>query len=135
MADQPKLIIVHSLDQAILALRVAKDMHKPVLLQNAPDAIHYCGSLYLRDLFRRAFEAVPETKADYILDCADSPGFALGALADGHKRLRLSAPAEIAEKMDSIARQSGAQLTTQKTHAIDLLHQADPEAAIRAWLK
>lgn len=134
MADRRKVIIVHTLVQAQAALEIAVSLKKPVLLQSAPGALGYAGSLYLLNLFTQAMQAFPQAEATCILDCGDMAGYAIGAITDGHKHLRADMPPEGFAKLQSIAGQYGATLYTSQPEALDLQLTADIREACRQWL-
>jgi hypothetical protein len=134
MADAQAVIIVHTLEHTVAALRVAASMNLPVTLQSAPDAVHYAGSLYLLRMFEAACEQVPEAKAAFILDCGDSGAQVLGALQAGHRAIRTCAKPALTAKLADITGQYGAQLYNAPYDCIDLHHERDIEAACRNWL-
>lgn len=135
MADAERVIIVHTPEHTVAALRAAQSLSIPVTLQSAPDAIHYAGSLYLLKMFEAACEQVPKAKAVFILDCGDSGAEALGALQAGHRAIRTSAKPALAAKLADIAGQYGAGLHNSPYEAIDLHHERDIEATCRNWLQ
>lgn len=138
MPEGDKVVIVHSLEQAVMALSAAAEVGKPIILQNAPGSLYYCGSLYLLHMFREACALVPEAHASYILDCADAAALAIGALRDGHRAIRLKAPpempAEMLAKLGDFTRAYHAALYTGEAASLDVRYVSDPKAAIRAWL-
>lgn len=135
MADADRVIIVHTLEHTVAALRAAQSLNVPVILQSTPDGIHYAGSLYLLKMFEAACEQAPKAKVVFIIDCGDSGAEALGALQSGHRAIRTSAKPALAAKLADIASQHGAQLYNTPYEAIDLHHERDIEAACRNWLQ
>ena len=134
MADRRKVIIVHTLAQAEAVLETAGNLRKPVILQSAPGALGYAGSLYLLNLFTQAMQAFPQTNAICGLDCGNLSGYAIGAITDGHRHLRVNMPPEVFAKLESIAGQYGATLYTGQPEALDLQLTADMREASRQWL-
>ena len=63
-------IVVHDLAQATAALRAAAAAGVPVTLWSAPGAASYAGLGFLRAVFEKAGEAVPEAEHDAVIDCA-----------------------------------------------------------------
>jgi fructose/tagatose bisphosphate aldolase len=126
----PSAIIIHSLDQAFAAATVAEAAAVPVFLRSAPGAAGYAGVGWFAALAAMLAERHPSLQATLILDCADEAGTAMGALRRGIRHIRFSGSPDIAAKLVSI----GAILDTDTRPALDLLGEADPEAACRRWL-
>jgi len=135
MADRHAVIIVHTAVQATAALRAAAICQKAAVLQSAPDAIHYAGSLYLLHVFKQACDAVPDARATCILDCGDAAALAISAIMDGHRAVRLNAAPLSQAKLADIARQQGVALYSGYPPSLDLKRQHDPEAACARWLE
>ncbi|MSO77685.1 MAG: hypothetical protein EXQ87_12390 [Alphaproteobacteria bacterium] len=127
-------IIIHDLAQAATALAVAAELGVPVTLRSAPGAASYLGSPYFRALIEAAEAAVPGSQATWVLDCAEAPGYALGALRMGIRVIRVRLRPNVRRKLADIARQHGARLDTDRRKALDLLDVADADVACRAWL-
>jgi len=124
------VIIVHSLDQALAAAVAADALAVPLTLRSAPGAAGYAGVGWFAALSSILAEKHPTLSATLILDCADEAGTAMGALRRGIRHIRFTGPPEVAAKLASI----GAILDTDTRPALDLLGNADPEAACRCWL-
>lgn len=103
-------IIVHTLEQAKDALKEAAESGTSIILQTAPDAIFYAGSLYLLSMFKQAQAAYPNVKSTFILDCGGAGAEVIAAIQDGHKNIKSSAKPEIRAKLKSIAEQNGVNL-------------------------
>jgi len=129
-----RVIIIHTLEHAVTALATAEELHVPVTLQTAPDAIFYAGPLYLKSLFDEAQHKYPKVKATCILDCGDAGAEAVAAMEAGHKFLRSSAHPEIRAKLASIAAQCGAELVDGEYEALDLLTVRDTKGECKRWL-
>jgi len=129
-----KAVIVHSLEQAEAAVAVAAEHGAPLTLLSAEGAACFAGGLWFRELVALAGARHPEVEVTAILDCADRPGDVLAGLRLGLKLLRFSGSAATAQALAPIAEAQGAHLLTKRIEALDLLDQADPAAACRAWL-
>ncbi len=130
-----RLIIVHTLDHALCALAAAKKLDMPVILQSAPDAIFYAGSLYLLHMFAEAKAAHPAARATCILDCADAHAEAVAAMQMGHTHIRSNASQPVLAKLTSIAQKNKIILYTEPFTALDLRYARDPEQACENWLE
>lgn len=130
-----KAVIVHSLEQAEAAVAAAAERGTPLTLLSAEGAAGYAGALWFRELAALAHAGHPEVEVTAVLDCADKPGDVLAGLRVGLKQLRFSGQPAVAKALAPIAEAQGAHLVTQRPEALDLLDQADPAAACRAWLK
>ena len=109
-------IIIHTLEQAKAALEEADKSGKNIVLQTAPDAIFYAGSLYLLTMFRQAQEAYPQVKATFILDSGDAGAEVIAAIQDGHKNIKSSAKPEIRAKLKAIAAGHGVNFIENSDH-------------------
>ena len=78
-------VVVHGLADARTVLAVGA----PVTLLSAAGAALYAGCGWWRALIARARAEHPDIPIDDILDCADAPGLALGALRIGQRRIVL----------------------------------------------
>jgi len=125
-----RVIIVHTLEHAKMALKAAAELNKPVTLQSAPDAIFYAGSLYLWQMFEQAKIYHPGVSAQFILDCGDAGAEAIAAIGIGHKHIRVHDP-----KLQDIAKQHGVQVHSEPYEALDLLYTRDTKAACTQWLR
>ena len=102
MAEPDQPVIIHTLDDALAALGIGA-----AILQTAPGAASYTGSLYFLKLFDQARNNFPD--AIFILDCADQRAEAIAAMQMGHRHVRVSVSdavfaklADIAEQLDAI---------------------------------
>ena len=103
----PEAIVVHTLDDALAALKAAAETGQMVTLQSAPGAILYAGSLYLLTLYKQACAQYPAARSTFVLDCADAAAQALEAMLIGHTHIRIDAEPMIADKVRSVATQLG----------------------------
>ncbi len=136
MADAPqRVIVVHTLEHALVALETAQELNLPVTIQSPPDAIFYAGSLYFLHLFMQAQQAFPAVPTRFILDCADTGAEAVGALELGHRAIRSSAAEELRAKLRDIATGCGGELLEGPYEALDLLRLTDTKGACVQWFK
>lgn len=125
----PASFIIHDLQHAITALKVAEQLDIPVILISAPGAARAGGAGWWRALIAQARAAVPAaTATTSILDCADEPGTALAAIREGVEAIAISVPDPGFERLVDIAGQSGvAILPIAWDTACDLAGSNDPQ--------
>ena len=127
--------MVHSLAGARAAARAAAELGVAVELWSAPGAAAYAGAGWFKAVLEATRAAEPAAPISAVLDCAELPGLALGALRIGLEVVCFTGPARVAAKLADIAAQQGARLVRRRpVRALDLRHAADPAAACRAWL-
>jgi acyl-CoA reductase-like NAD-dependent aldehyde dehydrogenase len=129
-----RAVIVHSLDHALAALAAAARMGCAVTLLSPPRAAAYMGPLLFMSIVEQARARHPAVPADAVLDCGDRAGDALAALRQGVPAIRFAGRADVADKLAAIAAQRGQRVLTDDVPALDLLHRADPGAALALWL-
>jgi hypothetical protein len=127
-------IIVHSLDHALAAAGTAATLGVPLTLRSAAGAGGTVGVGWFAALAELVRERYPLLPISFVLDCADEAGTALGAFRRGVKRVRFAGSPEAAAKLAAIAASCGAALDDDPNPTLDLLGEADPEAACRRWL-
>src|SRR3546814_2114290 len=98
-----RVIIIHSLEQAVTALKVARELGRPVTLASPPGAAAYTGALWFREVVKQAEREVPDAEASSILDCADKPGLVMAAFRQGVLRVRFTGAAEDAYQLQPMA--------------------------------
>lgn len=130
-----RVIIVHTLEQVVDALEVAKELKSSLILQSAPDAILYAGALYILHMFEEGRSLLPDVEAEYVIDCGETGAECVAAMQMGHTAIRSSAPPELLEKLADIAQQCDVRLHTAPYEALDLLSVRDTKAACKNWLK
>lgn len=130
-----RTVIVHSLEQARAAAGVAAELGVALTLATAPGAAAYLGAPWFRELLAMVRREHPELEIAGILDCGDRPGAVMAALRQGVEAVRFSGPRRTAAALGEIADGYGARLVTGRLTARDLLDEADPAAACRAWLR
>ncbi|MBL4690671.1 MAG: hypothetical protein JKY68_04305, partial [Rhodospirillales bacterium] len=101
MKDRP--VIVHNLEDARTAVRVAAELGCPVTLRSAPGAAAYLGPQVFRDMIEQATVGHDGIIVEAVFDCGDDPGLALAALRQGLKVVRIDAPRETLYKIADIA--------------------------------
>ena len=116
--DKTPVIIVHSLDQAVAALKAAAQAGRPIVLSSAPDAGIYAGPGWFRALVEAAREAVPDARFSAILDCGDQAGAALAAIRAQIEQVIFTGRADVASRLADIARQHGVRLETTRPAAV-----------------
>jgi hypothetical protein len=134
MAQKRPIIVVHNAEHARAAAAAAAALGRPVLLRSAEGAAGYAGAAWFQEVVKLAEATYPNADIAASLDCADAPGHALAALRQGLKLVRLRARPAVLAKVAAIARQLDAALDRERGPALDLLDEADPAAACRAWL-
>ena len=87
-----RVIIIHSLEQAVTALKAARELDRPVTLASPPGAAAYTGALWFREVVKQAEREVPEAEVSSILDCGDKPGLVMAAFRQGVLRVRFTGP-------------------------------------------
>ena len=85
-SDRYPAVVIHGLAHARTVLGIGR----AVTLLSAPGAALFAGCGWWRAVIERARGEYPGVPIDDILDCADAPGLALGALRIGQRRLVLS---------------------------------------------
>jgi acyl-CoA reductase-like NAD-dependent aldehyde dehydrogenase len=116
-----RVIIIHSLAQAIAALNVAARAGRTIVLASAPDAGGYVGPGWFGALIAAAREAVPEARFSALLDCGDNVGAALAAIRSEIEGIVFIGRADVASRLADIARQHGVRFETGRwVTALDL---------------
>jgi hypothetical protein len=113
-------VVIHGLGHARTALAAGR----PVTLLSARGAGLFAGCGWWRAVIERAraeFAAVPF--AD-ILDCADAPGLALGALRIGQRLIVLDPDAPGRDAVAAIAASLGGALLSSRPPALDMANRA-----------
>ena len=114
--------------------RVARALDVAVELRSQPGAAATMGPLWFQQMMAEVEAEFSDLSIDGILDCGDAPGYALAALRQGLKHIRLSASRATLRKIEEIARRCAARVETRLTPALDLAWEVDIEAACRAWM-
>ena len=105
---------MHSLAQAIAALKAAEYLARPVLLVSAPNAGGYVGPGWFKALTNAAREAAPDTQCCILLDCGENVGAALAAIRAEVEGVIFTGHPDVAHRLAEIARQHGVRLETKR---------------------
>ncbi len=120
-------MVVHHLEQARIALKVAAARGVEIQLRSAPHAAAGVGYLHALG------EALGH---DLLIDCLDDPALVMAALRAGCRKVAYDGPADSLRRLDSMAARYEAILvdrTDPDTPSL-ILTPEDGEAAVRAWL-
>jgi hypothetical protein len=130
-------IIVYGFEDAVAALTAAASLGQPVRLKSPFVVAAALGPQVAWSMFRQASVVVPEAVATWVLDCGDETGLALAALRVGVPEVRADLPSEARARVEDIAAQLGARVTSDAGPAptLDLADADDPLAACREWLE
>jgi hypothetical protein len=130
ISDRCPAVVVHGLVHARSVLAIGRS----VTLLSAPGAALFAGCGWWRAVIERARGEYPGVPIDDILDCADAPGLALGALRIGQRRLVLSPTSPGWQSVAAIAASLGGEVLTSRPPALDM---AERNAARRLheWLQ
>jgi hypothetical protein len=112
------VIIIHSLKQAIAALRAALKAGRPAVLASAPGAGSYVGPGWFGALGAAAREAVPDVRFSTLLDCGDDVGAALAAIRSEIEGVVFTGRADVARRLADIAHQHGVRFVTDRPAAL-----------------
>jgi len=104
--DRP-VILVRDWKQTEAALLAARAAGTAPVLLTPEDAAAIYGAGYLGALQTRARQEFPDVDFTLIVDCGDTPGYALACLRTGVRKISM---AKHNEKIADIARQMGAEL-------------------------
>ena len=110
MADE--IVLVRDWKQTEAALLAARASGTAPVLLTLENAAATYGAGYLGALQTRAREEFPDVNFTLIVDCGDTPGYALACLRAGVRTISM---AEHNEKIADIARQMGAELVRRPT--------------------
>lgn len=127
-------VVIHSVDHAKTALSVAEEQECAICLVSAPGAAAYAGAGWFKSVIQEAGDAYPSVPLEAVLDCGDCPGYALGALRIGLKRVSFHGSREVTEQLRMITQGCHARLEEALEPVLDLSEQADPVQACRVWL-
>jgi delta 1-pyrroline-5-carboxylate dehydrogenase len=108
------VIIIHSLAQAIAALRAALKAGRPVVLAGPPGAGSYVGPGWFGALVAAAREAVPDARFSSLLDCGNDVGAALAAIRSEIEGVVFTGRGDVARRLTDIAHQHGVRFVTDR---------------------
>lgn len=109
-------------------------MHVLLVVESAEAAAGNAGPMWFLEVLRAAKARHPRVKVTAVMDCGDSPGYALAALRAGCHAVRVKASRRVKAKIRAIAKAHGAVLCARRPRALDLLEERDPLAACLRWL-
>jgi hypothetical protein len=127
-------IMVRGLGDAVQALLAGREAGLPVVLASAPAAGCHAGGGWFAALVESVRARVPGVAVTAVLDCADQPGAALGALRAGVRDVSLLAPPDTFARVGAIAAAKGARLHPPMEGVLDLRGRPDAAGACRSWL-
>lgn len=127
-------IVFHSIEHLNAALTAAQETGVELTLLTAPGAAAYLGAGWFREAVAAALAAHPDTRATMLLDCGERPGDALAAFRAGVPGVIFTGRADVADKLEHLARAHGAVFRRNRPAAHDLLDTTDPLEACRRWL-
>jgi hypothetical protein len=107
------VIVVHSLAQAIAALRAAAQAGRAVVLVSAPGGASYVGPGWFGAVIDAARQAVPNAQFSALLDCGDDIGAAQAAIRSEIDGVVFTGSPDVARRLADIARQHGVRLFTE----------------------
>jgi hypothetical protein len=115
---EARVIVVHSLGQAMAAVTVAARAHQSITLASAPEAGGYVGSGWFKALIAAAREAVPEVCFSALLDCGDNVGAALAAIRAEFEGVIFTGRTDVARRLADIAGQHGVRFETNRPQEV-----------------
>jgi hypothetical protein len=113
-------VVIHGLADARRALAV----DRPVTLLSATGAALFAGCGWWMALVARARAEHAGLPVEDILDCADAPGLALGALRIGQRRIVLSLDAPGWRSVAAIAASLGGEVSHTRPASLDMADRA-----------
>ena len=121
--------MVHHVEQARAALRVAAEAGCAIELRSAPGAAGYAGVGYLKALCAQAGH-------ELWIDCGDDAGLVMAALRTGCRRIAFSGSDDVRRRLADMAEQLGVALIadTHAPEALMLEPEDDAAAALRSRL-
>jgi hypothetical protein len=122
------------LDHVRAALSAARDSGVDILLLSSPGAARYAGADHLKKIVDLAVAENQGPDPDVVIDCGEGAGPAMWSLRVGWKLLAFSGDATVKHKIADMAAQCGARLVDVPAEALDLIDEANPEAACLRWL-
>ncbi len=133
-AGATRPIVIHSLADARAAFEAAARLRVSLVVESAEAAAGNVGPMWFLEVLRGAKAEHPKVKVTAVMDCGDSPGYALAALRAGCRAIRVKASPRVKSKIRAVAKAHGAVLCARRPRALDLLEERDPLAACLRWL-
>ena len=128
--DRHPAVVIHGLVHARMVLAIGRS----VTLLSAPGAALFAGCGWWRAVIERARGEYPGVPIDDILDCADAPGLALGALRIGQRQLVLSPISPGWQSVAAIAASLGGEVLSSRPPALDMAHR-NAGRRLHDWLQ
>jgi hypothetical protein len=110
MADEA--VLVRDWRQMEAVLKAARDAGQAPRLVTPENAAATYGAGYLAALQERGRQEFPDVAFTLVVDCGDTPGYALACLRAGVRTISMAEPNE---KIADIARRMGAELVRRPT--------------------
>jgi hypothetical protein len=110
MADEA--VLVRDWRQMEAALKAARNAGRSPTLVTPENAAATYGAGYLAALQERGRQEFPDVAFTLVVDCGDTPGYALACLRAGVRTISMAEPNE---KIADIAHQMGAELVRRPT--------------------
>jgi hypothetical protein len=129
----PPRVIFHGPGHVRAAMTAAQEAGTAIVLQSADSAAAYMGAPFFQEFISMAREEFPGVEVVGVLDCGADPGFALAAIREGIDRVRIDTAPDVRAAIADIAAQSGSAIDDGSEPVLDLLDEADPLAACKAW--
>jgi hypothetical protein len=130
----PPAVIVHGINDLAAALVAAAELGRALTVISAPAAAASGGALWFRALVEAGKARNAQVPLTAVLDCADQPGHALGALRVGLTHLALDHRVPAWSRVEAIAQAQGAVLYGSIGPVLDVRFFRDPVRACREWL-
>jgi len=128
--DRHPAVVIHGLVHARMVLAIGRS----VTLLSAPGAALFAGCGWWRAVIEHARGEYPGVPIDDILDCADAPGLALGALRIGQRQLVLSPISPGWQSVAAIAASLGGEVLSSRPPALDMAHR-NAGRRLHDWLQ
>lgn len=128
-------VVVHDIDHVRRAIRAADDVVASLALISAPGVAAVLGAAVFREMIAAGSGQEPKSALEItaMIDCVDSPGYAMSAIDAGCANIVIDADPKMTEKLSAIALQRGARLQPRPAHTFDMA-ATDDVHALAAWL-
>jgi len=136
----PGPILVHSLDDAQVALAAAARLGVLPTLASAPGAAGYAGPAWFGEVIAAAQARHPDVRLHAVLDCGDAPGAVMAAIRWARTQgrvtfdLRFTGDPRHDRPLGEMAAAAGLRLIRDLEPGLDLRTARDRDAACRDWL-
>lgn len=128
-----RFVLVRSAAEMRLSAAAAAARGTALHVVSAPAAGLHAGALWWQALVAEG-AASGATVAAAVLDCADCPGRAMGALRAGLRDVLFDGTGPAAAALESLAAECGAKLWRKRPPALDLAAERRPDEALARWL-